>query len=277
MTYRVRMRVGVLLSLVLLSGCGRKEAAPAAEIAGANSYLYAVVRDLCGDETVLFCVVPPGMCPGHFDIRPSDVQRLFACRVLLAFDFQRAIGAILPEQGGRPAFYTVSVPPGMCLPETYLAMSREVADILIAEYPQREAYFRQRLEAFGVRMAALEQDCHAAIELLGASGATVLTSRHQAAFCEWLGLRAAGTFSGRDSETAANINSALRESEGQALRWVVANRQEGTPLAESLGRRVGAPVAVFSNFPSVFAESVEAPAFDAMVRENLRRLGEAGQ
>jgi zinc transport system substrate-binding protein len=260
-----------------LGGCRRGEDVPPPEIAVSNSYLYAIVRDLCGDATEIFCVVPPGMCPGHFDIRPSDVQRLYASRVLLAFDFQESIGGILPENGSGPAFHTITPPPGMCIPASYLDMAQQTAEVLIAEYPDCAAHFRDRLDAIGSRIAALEQECADTIQRLGLIDAPVLTSRHQSAFAEWLGLAVAATFTGRDAETAANINAALRQSDGSGVRWIIANRQEGTQLAEAMANRLGVPVAVFSNFPTVFADALAAPAFDAMVRDNLRQLGEAVQ
>lgn len=272
--------VGLIIGVVwmtLAGGCRHETDVPPAEIVVSNSYLYAVVRDLCGDETAIFCVVPPGMCPGHFDIRPSDVRRLYAGRVLLAFDFQQAIGGILPQDGSGPAFHTITPPEGMCIPASYLEMAQQTAEILIAEYPDRAAHFRDRLEAIGSRIAALEQECADTMQQLGLIDAPVLTSRHQAAFAEWLGMTVVATFTGRDAETAANINAALRQSDGSGVRWIIANRQEGTQLAEAMADRLGAPAAVFSNFPAVFADTLAAPAFDAMVRDNLRQLGEAAQ
>lgn len=266
-----------LLAALLLNGCKQKDVSPAAEIAVSNSYLYAIVRDLCGEETELFCIVPPGMCPGHFDIKPSDVRRLFSCRLLLAFDYQNSIEQVLPEDGRGPKYHTVTVPPGMCVPETYLTMTRQTAEILIVEYPERESAFRERLEAIAERIAALEAECSAVSETLNLRMSSVLTSRHQAMFAEWLGLEVVSTFSGGDTETAANINAVLGKCDGQTPRWIIANRQEGTQLAEALSARLGAPTAEFSNFPAGFSDLTGRPAFDALVRDNLRRLIEAAQ
>lgn len=268
--------IGVLLA-VWVAGCQNETDTPPSEIAVSNSYLHAIVRDLCGDEMAIFSVVPPGMCPGHFDIRPSDVQRLFACRLLLAFDFQRAIGDILPENGRGPAFHTVDALPGMCIPDTYLSMAQQTADILTTAYPERAGEFQERLDAMAERMTALASECAAVAEQWELRQAAALTSRHQAAFVEWLGITTAATFSGGDSETAANINAAISDSNAHRVRWIIANRQEGTQLAEAMADRLGVPVVVFSNFPAAFAESSAEPAFDAMVRDNLRQFIKAAQ
>ena len=270
-----RLYLTVLFSVLWWSGCGHDTDSPSGEIAVTNSYLHAMVRDLCGDETGIFSVVPPGMCPGHFDIKPGDVRRLHRSGLLVAFDFQQGIARVLPDGEGGPVFAAVAAPPGMCIPDSYLSMTGDVAEILMAHYPQREAELRGRLEEIAARLAALEDACFALIASEGLDGAPVLASVHQAAFAEWLGLRVVGTFSGSDSETAANINAALGAGEGHQIRGVIANRQEGTRLADALGERLDAPVAVFSNFPDAKADRQQAPAFDALVHENLRRLVEA--
>ena len=76
----------------MLTGCEQKEdIAAKPEIAVANSYLKAVIEDLCGNQQQILSLVPPGMCPGHFDISPSQVNQLCNCKVLFVFDFQRKI------------------------------------------------------------------------------------------------------------------------------------------------------------------------------------------
>jgi ABC-type Zn uptake system ZnuABC Zn-binding protein ZnuA len=261
----------------LINGCGQAPDTPAVEIAVTNSYLLAIVQDVCGDETAVFSVVPPGMCPGHFDITPADMRRLHHCRLLLAFDFQESIGTILPDNGRGPHLATLVVPPGMCVPRTYLAMAQQTAEILIAEYPHREATFRKRLEQIAKRMEALEAECAAFIDSRGLRGAAVLTSRHQAVFAQWLGLNSVASFSGGDIETAANINAALSAAQGRDVRCIIANQQEGTRLAHALADRLEAPAAVFSNFPHSPAFTDAVPAFDELVRNNLARLAEALQ
>ena len=267
---------GLLALGMVLSGCGKpSDDTPSAQIAVTNSYLHAMVRDLCGQEMSVFSVVPPGMCPGHFDVKPADVRRLHQCRLLLAFDFQESIARILPDNGRGPRFASIGVPAGMCKPDSYLTMAHDTAEILIAEYPSREATFRKRLAQIAERMKSLEAECAAAIETLKLREAPVLTSRHQAVFAEWLGLEPVASFSGGEAETAAHINAALGASQGRALRCIIANRQEGTQLAEALAERLDVPVAVFSNFPDAPDRAASAPAFDALVRDNLRRLAEA--
>ena len=253
------------------AGCENKPGGEnRAEIAVTNSYLGCVVFDLCDDDTEILCLTPPGMCPGHFDISPSQVKQLCDCRLLLLFDFQKQIIHTLSrvkERGLKTA--TIGEPGGLCVPETYLAICREVSDVLSAEYPERKVHFHQRVKAIETELKHLQQELLEKMRQAGISSAKVLASNHQADFANWLGLETIATFVGSDIETATGIDQCIRASEGQAVRYVIANKQEGTALAEALAERLGARAIVFSNFPELRGR---ASGFDTLLRANVDAL-----
>jgi len=275
----VAIRIAGIVMVAILAGLfagGCRECSvpeQAYDVAVTNSYLGCVVRDLCGAELEVLCLAPPGMCPGHFDISPAQVRRLHDCRMLLLFDFQRKVEqtlARLKENGLRT--YRIHTPPGLCVPETYLIACEQVAEALAERYPERAAQFAQRLGAIETRLTALSEELKTRVHEAQATPAKVLTSHHQAAFSKWLGLETVATFVGSDTETVSNIDHCLRQAAGQDVRFVIANQQEGTALAEALARRLQARAVVFSNFPR-FAEG--APGFDQLLCDNVGLLVEA--
>ena len=235
-----------------------------------NSYLGSAVLDLCGYDTEVLCLAPPGMCPGHFDISPSQVRQLCDCRVLLLFDFQKQLAETLSrmkEKGLKMAL--MEEPGGLCVPETYLAVCRRVSDVLSTEYPGRKARYRQRLQVIENELKQLQQELFEQIRQAGISSAKVLASNHQADFANWLGLETIATFIGSDIETVAGIDRCIRKAEGQDIRFVIANKQEGTALAKALAERLRAKPVVFSNFPEL---GREARGFENMLRANVDSL-----
>jgi zinc transport system substrate-binding protein len=256
---------------LLAEGCEKRRGEEnGAEVAVTNSYLGSAVLDLCGYDTEVLCLAPPGMCPGHFDISPSQVRQLCDCRVLLLFDFQKQVAETLSrikEKGLKTAFVEESG--GLCVPETYLAVCRRVSDILSTEYPERKAQYQQRLQVIENDLKQLQQELFGQIRQAGISSAKVLASNHQADFANWLGLETIATFIGSDIETVTGIDRCIRKAEGQDIRFVVANKQEGTALARALAERLGAKSVVFSNFPELRRE---ARGFDDLLRANVDSL-----
>lgn len=258
----------------LTEGCKNKtDAENRAEIAVTNSYLGCAVLDLCGDDTEVLCLAPPGMCPGHFDISPIQVKQLCDCKILLLFDFQKQVVQTLSrvkEQGLKTAL--VGEPGGLCAPETYLAICQKVSEILSTELPERKAQYEQRLQSIESDMKQLRRELLEKIKGAGLSEAKVLASNHQADFANWLGLETVATFVGSDIETVTGVDRCIKKAEGQEIRFVIANKQEGTALAKALAERLNARAVVFSNFPGLRGQ---AGGFDTLLHANVEALIQA--
>lgn len=239
-------------------------------LAVTTSYLEAVARDLLGEEVSVLLLAEPGTCPGHFDLRPRQAQALQRCRALLRFNFQKSLDERLAGKApSEPFVMEVSARGGLGLPATYLAACRQVADRLVAlgwVDPQRAAL---RLEAIAARLQTLERQLARQVAEAGLAGLPVLVSDHQREFCEWLGLRVAGTFRAADAAGIRALEAAWRAGQTGAVRGVIANRPEGTQAAEALAARLQVPVVVFDNFPAHLGGGAR---FDQMLTDNVRAL-----
>ena len=263
------------MALVLvLTGCNnRPNANTQTDIVVTNSYLAAAVADVSDNTIGVFSLAPPGMCPGHFDISPGQMERICNSRLLLLFDFQQQVERSLArvrDHGVKTAM--VESPGGLCLPDTYLFICRQVCGILVAEYPNRAHEFEARLNRIEKELDVVGQEIRNTAQEAKLVGTSVLTSYHQASFAEWLGLEVVAQFVGSDTETVSNIDECLKKAEGHDIRFVIANKQEGTALAQSLAARLDAHDVVFSNFPA-FTEP--SGGFRNLVRSNVAALIEA--
>jgi ABC-type Zn uptake system ZnuABC Zn-binding protein ZnuA len=193
--------------------------------------------------------------------------------VLLLFDFQQQMERRLAElRDGSLRTQLVQVRSGLCVPDTYVAVCEQVCQVLSSEYPERKAGFEERLALVKERLQRLAAEVRTSVADAGIAAAKVLASDHQAEFVQWLGLEPVATFVGSDLETIANIDYGLRKAAGQDIRFVIANRQEGSALAETLADRLQAKAVVFSNFPEAAGE---ATGFDRLLRDNVGLLREA--
>ena len=246
------------------------------EIAVANSYLKCVVSDLAGGRTQVLCLTPPGMCPGHFDISPPQIDQLRGCRILLLFDFQSSLEDMLKRlQDKGLEMHVVRPRPGLCIPDTYMGIAEDVSEILSTQYPARRNLYEKRLAAMKKRLGECGDEAVNEIRRRRLNGSAVLASDHQDRFCAWLGLEVTSTFSGRDVQTASGLNRSLRGLEDRSIRFVIANKQEGTGLAEALADHLGARMVVFSNFPDASTGENQCLCFDRLMQRNLSALFEA--
>ena len=263
----------LLLTLVVVAstGCRPRPTDNRPAVATSTAYLASAVRDLLGDGLRIVTLAGPGMCPGHFDIRPSSIQQLRDCRLVLRFDFQGALDRQF-RAGDRPELpiIPIALPGGMCTPATYLAACRQVADALVAADLAERAAADEKLADMEKRLAALADWARQQVADAQLAGAPVVTSGHQADFCQFLGLDVVALFSAPDRARMSEVNQAIRD--GQSAGLVIANLPEGTDMADALADRLGARMVVFGNFPD---EASHGGRFDELVRDNVRRLVEA--
>jgi zinc transport system substrate-binding protein len=274
---------GVLLlsgALLVLVSCAGEKQAPGREkdatgpqrpaIAVSNSWLACSLSDLAGSTVNLVQVVPPGMCPGHFDIRPGTVKAIQNCSLFILFDFQRSIAEKIDvlSMKGMQAIY-IEAPEGLSVPDSYLAGCETTLEALAGVFPENQGAYRQRFEEIRQRLHLLEQQIQQEIAAAGLENAKVVASGHQGQFCRWLGLDPVGLYSGPESTTPAQMEKLLADAKSSGVRFVVANLQEGVQAGEAFAYQLGVPLVVFSNFPSM---ETGQKSFDELVRFNVRNL-----
>ncbi len=256
----------LLAVLFVVAGCGKKDTSPPPTVAASTSYLECAAKEFLGDGKGVLRLAGPGMCPGHFDVRPSQIEQLRGCKVLLRQDFQASLEAKLSDlKESGLQITSIKIHGGLCEPESYLSACRQVADAFtsagLLDRPAADARLKKVVE----RMSSLGGWAKGQIESANLKGVPVLAGEHQASFCRFLGLNVVATFSGSDTAGISNIDSAIRSARQSGAKIIIANLPAGRQLADSLAERLGAKVVVFGNFPT-------ADGFDKLIRDNVTKL-----
>ena len=246
----MKLKKALILLPLVVSACGNSTDDPSARVATTNSYIECVVLDLMGPETPVLCLSGPGMCPGHFDIRPSQVNKLSRCRVLARFDFQAALDAKLSGVTKCGLSITAISPgDGICVPSSYYTACEQMAEALVAADLLDRVQADARLIELARRNSADEAWVRSQVGRVGLAGRPVLAAKHQALFCSWLGLNVVGTFAGSDTSRFGEIDQAVKAGLDANAKLVIANGPSGRRSADALAERLGAKVVVFGNFP----------------------------
>lgn len=266
----------LLLCALASGGCHRvNQPQSPPRIAAATSYLEAVAGDLLGSDIQFLRLAEPGACPGHFDIRPSDVQKLRGCKTLLRFDFQKSLDARLDNSGNsRPSVCEVSVRGGMARPDTYFEACCQVAAHLTAVGMLERGTAELRLNAIKSRLEKLACDSTNRLVAAVLTATPVVASQHQRDFCEWLGFKVVASYRAADVASISEINHSITAGKLAQVKLVIANLPEGRRTADALAGRLNARVVVLENFPASRNNRV---SFDEMVAGNVDKLLRACQ
>lgn len=261
-----------------LSGCGKDPKAEQEQggasvfssskdrvlLAVTNTYLEAAVRDIMSERFLVVSLAGPGMCPGHFDLSPGQVEQLGRAGMLFRFDFQAGLDEGLSGVRSRGLkIQPIQAGEGMSCPSVYEKVCVQVCEALEAQYPEYSQHFNARLVTVRRRLAGLDKYAG------NFSGITAVCSNRQDAFAKWLGLEVCEVFGPVDEAGPRDIERCIQSGVEHNVQVVIANAQQGTSLAQKLAERLGVGLAVFNNFPVI---QEDGESFDRMVEANAAAL-----
>lgn len=256
----------------LTPGC-RHEGSPAKlQVLCTTTFLGAVTAAIGGAAVDVHTIIPHGMCPGHFELRPGDAEALRRADLLFLHGYERFMRSLVERErtGRETAVVRVDAGGNWLVPDVQRRAARGVTEALTTHLPNRRAALERRLDAYLHDVAEAE---HSLAELRASlRGTPVLCSEMISPFVRWLGLEVVDTF-GRDEAMSLE---ALRKSLGLArqhgVRLVIENRQSSGKMGRTLGRELSVPVAVLSNFPALQAPGAGVTPYRRLVTDNADAL-----
>ncbi len=232
-----------------------------------TTLIEAAVRDLMGPGVEVVRLLPPGSCPGHFDLEPGQVADMASARLFIRHDYQAGLDMGISKSGldtGRVV--SLASLPAFTIPSNYVAMCAELTDRLVREWPEKEDLIRQGLQSIQSQAVDTEQSSRLQTERLRER--KVLCARYQNDFCRWIGLNIVAVFDAGTDESAWQLNRAVNMAKTAGAEAVIGNLQWGPQHLKALSEAADLPGIMLSNFP----ESGREGAYWALVAKNVGAL-----
>ncbi|MFO7996132.1 MAG: metal ABC transporter substrate-binding protein [Dehalococcoidia bacterium] len=269
--------VVVLVGILVAFWARNQDDQPSVDIVGGSVFISNIVQDVADGKLESRPFIPPGMCPGHYDVKPSDIKALANAKAFFVHNYQRnyenVTGLIEAAQNPDLIIRVIDImgnwmtPPVQADAVDIITQALGEIDEENAEYYQEEAQERvQEILAKGEEVKDRLLD--AEIEEI-----KVICAEMQAGFANWAGFDIVATY-GRpeDLSTAekADLVATAREA-GVAL--VIDNLQSGaTATSETMAQDIGAIQVTLSNFPGGFQDTA---TWEKALDKNIDLLLEA--
>lgn len=193
-------------------------------------------------------ILPPGQCPGHYDVKLSDIEKVQKADLVLSFrgmPFMEKANA-----GGLNRLVVDSDGRNWMAPDFYILGLNRMADELASRFPADRNEILQRKEA-AVRLIRSEaKKLRQKAEQAGLPGRAVLASSMQKEPLEWMGLRVAAVYGRPESMSTRDVVRLVRKGRDERVIAVVDNLQSGPDAGKRIAETLGRPHIVLSNFPS---------------------------
>jgi len=243
-------------ALVLAVAAASCREAPRPIIAG-TGHIQAIVRDLTDGEREVRTLIPPAMCPGHFDMRPSDLEALARGGLLIIAAWQRHLPNVADViQAARvppDRLCVIDVPENWMVParqaEAIEAVARVLEDHAADPVPDATTKAAGRVQA----VRAFGQQLKRRLAEAEPGGVGVLCDEQQADFVRWAGFDIAATYGRPEDLSVAAVEHLIEQGRRRRVALVIDNLQSGdAKTGAALARDTGAVHVVLSNFPGGF-------------------------
>ncbi len=215
-------------------------------------------------EIEIITLIPAGSCPGYFDIRARDLDRLKGIGLFIRHDYQDFLDERLKSLSkGKIRIFTAKSPESFLIPNQFAALVKETALLASNVYPENKMKWMGNTARSQEQLLKLHQTVLKRIGRM--KGIPVIASEMQKSFCDYLGLKVLGTLARPEDVTPQEYRKLL----GAKARIVIGNLQEGEQAARSLAEKMGIPAVIFSNFPGAVGYG---HTYEELIEKNLQKL-----
>lgn len=196
---------------------------------------------------VVEAILPPGQCPGHYDLKLSDIEKMGKAHITVSFT---GMSFMEKARSGRPQIVVDAADRNWMAPDSYIYGLGLLAHELQRQFPQDKEAIQERKER-AVREVRSEADLLGEkIKMAGLSGRSVIASSMQREPLEWMGFRVIAEYGRPEAMSTREVVDLARTGRIQKAMLVVDNMQSGPDTGKGIAETLKIPHVVLTNFPS---------------------------
>jgi len=269
----VILAVLILANLFTLSSCTQQSA----DIMAGSSLIANIIQDVADDKVETRTLIPPGTCPGHYDVKPSDIVALANSKALFIHNYQENFENItgLLEAAENPDLIVkvLNVTGNWMTPPVQAEAVDKIAQALGEIDPENAAYYEGKADERSQAILAKGEEVESELQGAGVEGVKVLCAEMQAGFVVWAGFNITATYGRPEELSPADVEQLITDAIEAGVALVIDNLQSGaTATSETMAQDIGAIQVTISNFPGGF-ENTET--WEKAIDKNVDLLLEA--
>ena len=254
--------IGILvLSLVTASILGSCTPAKTAQlkVVTSTSLIASIVEQVGGDMVDVVNIIPPAQCPGHFDIKPGDIQELADADLFLLHGWQGEMFAeelIASADNPDLTVVKVNVKVGenadwMAPPVQQAAVDKIVAALSEIDAENAAAY--QVLAAeYKDSVATKEAEIEARLAEEDLANINVMCANMLEGFVQWTGLNIVAVYGRPDSLTPQVVQELVDTGREENVTLIIDNLQSGQDAGAGIAEELGCARVILIDLPGGF-------------------------
>ncbi len=228
-----------------------------ADIVAGSSLIAGIAQNVAGDKLQVSNLIPPGMCPGHYDVKPSDVEKLAKSKALIIHNWQQdkanITGLVEAANNANLIIEVIDVNGNWMAPPVQAEAIDKIALALSDINPGNSAYYQGKAEKRTQSVLAEGEEIKTRLQQAKVDGVKVICSDMQAGFVTWAGFDIVATYGRLEELSPIDIERLVTQAKQAGVALVIDNLQSGgTAASETMAQDIRATQVTISNFPGGF-------------------------
>ena len=244
----------LVLSLVLapILGSCTPEKTDRLKVVTSTSLIAQIVECVGGDKVSVVNIIPPAQCPGHFDVKPGDIQKLADAKLFIIHNWQSekfSDDLIASANNKNLTVVKVDLPGNWMTPPVQRDATDKIAAALAQIDPDNSSAYQEAANEYKSKVTAKESEIQTKLSQMNLSAVNVLCDEQQAGFVKWTGLNIIATYGRPETLTVQIKKDLVDKGREKTVVLVIDNMQTGGEAGKSLAEELGIKHIVLSNFP----------------------------
>jgi len=251
----------LVLSLVVsfvLASCSSAGTAKL-KVVTSTSLIAQIVERVGGDMVDVVNIIPPAQCPGHFDVKPGDIQKLADADLFILHGWQgEKFSQELIDSANNPDLTVVSLDiqttenDNWMTPPVQQAAVDKIAGALAQADTENSAAYQQSATEYRDKISAKETEIKARLVQENLSSVNVMCAEMQTGFVKWVGFNVIVAYGRPDSLTLQVIKESVDTGKAENVTLIIDNLQSGQDTGKGIAEELGCQRIILSNFPGGF-------------------------
>ncbi len=238
-----------------------------------TSAIESIVREVAKDELVVISLIPPDSCPGHFDLRPSDVIKFNSAALILGHSFEKEtflkkVAGLIQKESAEQ-IVAIDVEGSWMVPDTYISAIDEITKILKRRFSQQAGDFESNASGYREQIKKESERLKASAQRLRLDKINAVASNMQNDLLAWFGIKVVATYGRPDEISALELQRLIEQARVNDVCVVVDNLQSSGKTGKPIVDELGIAHLTLSNFPRVYAGKV---SYLDTLKENAQQL-----
>ncbi len=241
------------------------------KVVAGTSLVEDIIQDLTDARADVLTLISGASCPGHGDMKASDVVFVSQAQLVIVPAFQRNMPSLkqllTAAENPKIEVEAIDINDNWMVPQAQIDATRKISDILQKKRPEWSPSIQEKTIARINKIQQAQQQTEAALKNL--KGRHVVAAKMQADFLTWAGLSVVATYGQVEEMTPKNIAAVIDRAHGERILGVIDNMQSGTNVGKPLAEALEVPHITLSNFPGSSADTAD---YFSLLKENIKTL-----